>query len=205
MGWSDTLRETHEDYAGVIAATHKLRLVVSARGASYGLQERAGGEWQRIASFPSGGTLLAHLEVVMRNVPRVFWQAVDGLPVDPRDCLSVPVEGSAQGVPDTGEVPCLRRRSRRAPMRGEGLPAARPVARPVKRRASPRRERPSLLREVVLNDGRLAWPVAAALGLSEVTFRARLRRGMTPDEATFAPLVRPGSGRMAAASVLGEA
>lgn len=48
--------------------------------------------------------------------------------------------------------------------------------------------RPSLLDRVRLSDGRLAWPVAVSLGISETTFRKRLRCGLSPDEATFRPL-----------------
>lgn len=48
--------------------------------------------------------------------------------------------------------------------------------------------RPSILDHVRLSDGRLAWPVASALGISETTFRKRLRCGLSPDEATFRPL-----------------
>lgn len=43
--------------------------------------------------------------------------------------------------------------------------------------------RPSLLREVRLASGELAWPLAQANGILEVTFRERLKRGLSPDEA----------------------
>lgn len=58
----------------------------------------------------------------------------------------------------------------------------------VRERAKPR---PSLLREVRLSDGRLAWPVAAAAGISEATFRARLSRGLSPDRAALDPVASP--------------
>ena len=48
--------------------------------------------------------------------------------------------------------------------------------------------RPSLLDRVRLADGRLAWPIAVSLGVCEATFRDRLRRGLSPDDATFRPL-----------------
>lgn len=48
--------------------------------------------------------------------------------------------------------------------------------------------RPSLLDQVKLADGRLAWPVASALGMSEATFRSRLKLGLSPDRATFEPV-----------------
>lgn len=54
--------------------------------------------------------------------------------------------------------------------------------------------RPSLLDRVRLSDGRLAWPVASALGICEATFRKRLRCGLSPDEATFRPLGRAARG-----------
>jgi hypothetical protein len=51
-------------------------------------------------------------------------------------------------------------------------------------------KRESLLDRVYLSDGRLAWPVAAALGMSEVVFRARLKIGQSPDAATFRPVAK---------------
>ena len=58
-------------------------------------------------------------------------------------------------------------------------------------RRSPKVPRPSLLHEVRLANGKLAWPVAAAAGISEVTFRARLSRGLSPDEAASVPVASP--------------
>lgn len=55
-------------------------------------------------------------------------------------------------------------------------------------RQSPKVLRSSVLREARLASGRLAWPVAAAAGMSEQTFRARLRRGLSPDEAATLPV-----------------
>lgn len=51
-------------------------------------------------------------------------------------------------------------------------------------------ERASILRTVSLPDGRLAWPVAQANGISEATFRARLKRGLAPDEAANEPVIQ---------------
>lgn len=53
-----------------------------------------------------------------------------------------------------------------------------------KRRACPR---PSILDHVTLSDGRLAWPVAQAAGMSEVVFRGRLKKGMSADAALAMP------------------
>jgi len=47
--------------------------------------------------------------------------------------------------------------------------------------------RPSVLRSTFLANGDLAWPLAKKNGISEVTFRQRLKR-MTPDEAASLPL-----------------
>jgi hypothetical protein len=52
--------------------------------------------------------------------------------------------------------------------------------RPWRRKAN---ARPSILDHVKLSDGRLAWSVAKAAGLSEATFRARLKAGVSPDDA----------------------
>ena len=60
-----------------------------------------------------------------------------------------------------------------------------------------RNRRPSLLRECRLSDGRLAWPVAAAAGITEVTFRGRLKAGLSPDEAVSKPVATRGPSRAA--------
>lgn len=57
--------------------------------------------------------------------------------------------------------------------------------------------RPSLLRECRLSDGRLAWPVAAAAGMSEATFRGRLKAGLSPDAAVSKPVAKRGPSRAA--------
>lgn len=57
--------------------------------------------------------------------------------------------------------------------------------------------RPSLLSQVRLSDGRLAWPVARAAGLSEPTFRARLKAGLSPDAAVARPVAKRGPSRAA--------
>lgn len=44
--------------------------------------------------------------------------------------------------------------------------------------------RPSLLDQVKLTDGRLAWPVARDRGMSEAAFRLRLKR-LSPDDAAL--------------------
>lgn len=62
-----------------------------------------------------------------------------------------------------------------------------------------KRSRPSLLDQVFLSDGRLAWPVAQAAGVHEATFRARLKVGVSPDDAVLpaAPHARVSDGRLA--------
>ena len=57
--------------------------------------------------------------------------------------------------------------------------------------------RPSLLSQVRLSDGRLAWPVAKAAGMSEPTFRARLKAGFSPDAAVSKPVAKRGPSRAA--------
>lgn len=55
--------------------------------------------------------------------------------------------------------------------------------------------RPSILDHVRLSDGRLAWPVARLRGVREATFRMRLLRGMSPDEAVLRPVRSAGRRR----------
>lgn len=57
--------------------------------------------------------------------------------------------------------------------------------------------RPSLMSQVRLSDGRLAWPVARAARLSEATFRARLKAGLSPDAAVSKPVAKRGPSRAA--------
>lgn len=60
-----------------------------------------------------------------------------------------------------------------------------------------RKPRSSLLDDCQLLDGRLAWPVAQAAGLSEATFRARLKAGLSPDAAVSTPVAKRGLSRAA--------
>src|SRR5690606_31772949 len=69
-----------------------------------------------------------------------------------------------------------------------GEKAATHPAPPAKRRSPP--QRPSLKLSTLLADGRPAWPVAQARGVSEALFYSRLKKGMTPDEVVYTP-VRP--------------
>lgn len=52
--------------------------------------------------------------------------------------------------------------------------------------------RSSVLAQVRLSDGQLAWPVARAAGISELTFRARLKAGLSPDDAVSRPVAKRG-------------
>lgn len=80
-----------------------------------------------------------------------------------------------------------------------GWSVERAVYEPKPRLRALSKPRPSLVREVRLSDGRLAWPVAAAAGMSEATFRERLRRGLSPDRAALDPVRSAAeAGRLAA-------
>lgn len=65
--------------------------------------------------------------------------------------------------------------------------------------------RPSLLSQVQLSDGQLAWPVASAAGISEPTFRARLKAGLSPDAAASTPIAKRGPSRVADRGVVHSA
>lgn len=56
--------------------------------------------------------------------------------------------------------------------------------------------RTSILDQVKLSDGRLAWPVAKARGMGEATFRARLKR-LSPDGAALGPFEHRAPSRVA--------
>jgi len=68
---------------------------------------------------------------------------------------------------------------------------------PARRR---RYVRASILDDLRLADGRLAWPVAQSSGISEATFRSRLKAGRSPDEALAAPLTPAAVGRVGGAA-----
>ncbi len=53
-------------------------------------------------------------------------------------------------------------------------------------------QRPSLKISTYLEDGRLAWPVAQSRGISEALFYSRLKKGMTPDQVVFTPVMPRG-------------
>lgn len=78
----------------------------------------------------------------------------------------------------------------RLSMRWSGQKAATHPA-PTRQRRSPP-QRPSLKLSTFLNDGRLAWPVAASNGVSEALFYARLKQGMGPDDVAFTPVMPRG-------------
>lgn len=83
-----------------------------------------------------------------------------------------------------------------------GWPLDRATFEPMpRRRAAPKSPRPSLLDTVRLSSGDLAWPVAQAAGVLEATFRTRLARGLSPDQAAAQPvgLSVPKMGRRAKA------
>lgn len=62
-----------------------------------------------------------------------------------------------------------------------GEKAATHPAPPKTRRSPP--QRPSLKLMTFLADGQRAWPVAVANGVSEALFYARLKKGISPDQA----------------------
>lgn len=56
--------------------------------------------------------------------------------------------------------------------------------------------RTSILDQVKLSDGRLAWPVAKARGMGEAAFRARLKR-LSADDAALGPFEHRAPSRVA--------
>ncbi|MEO5324266.1 hypothetical protein PV773_13190 [Mesorhizobium sp. CC13] len=53
-------------------------------------------------------------------------------------------------------------------------------------------QRPSLKLTTFLTNGQLAWPVAQKRGISEALFYARLKKGMTPDDVAYTPVMPRG-------------
>ena len=85
---------TSPDYVGVLAQMDGLRLAVSARGASYLVQEPAsGGDWRTLRELPLLRFLGQWCFVNGVDLSPEFDAATDGLPDDPRDCLAIPYGG----------------------------------------------------------------------------------------------------------------
>jgi len=79
---------------------------------------------------------------------------------------------------------------RRLKLGWSGERAATHPAPPRTRKSPP--QRPSLKLSTFLADGQLAWPVAKTRGISEALFYARLKKGMTPDEVVYRPVMPRG-------------
>lgn len=93
------LNEASPTYSGALAKGNGLRLIVSARGAVYALQDQAGDRWSRVRSFPTGRALAAHVAVVLIDPAAAIAQAVVRLPDDPRDCELVPFKARVRSAP----------------------------------------------------------------------------------------------------------
>jgi len=59
---------------------------------------------------------------------------------------------------------------------------------PVKTRGPLKVPRPSILDNLRLSDGQLAWPIAKRNGINEVAFRMRLKLGWSVDDAATLPV-----------------
>ena len=91
MAWPSYFREASDDYAGVLAQAGGVRLIVSARGAEYALQEAEGGQWSRFRSFSGRSELSGYLLAVMVDPAPEILAGLAGLPDDPISCAQVPV------------------------------------------------------------------------------------------------------------------
>lgn len=194
-------------YAGEIASAGDWRLIVLPRGTAYVVQQLRDGVWTAVRRFEDAGALRSWLATGTADLPQELATAAAQLADDPRDCVAALLPaGDRRGISFAfpagmlARLPDGRRAVRVAACQGVsrelflrrlelGWSVERAVFEPVPRWRAPV-ERPSLLRELRLADGRLAWPVACELGVSEATFRSRLARGLSPDEATFAPVSR---------------
>lgn len=80
------MNENAADYPGVIATGETMRLIVSARGGSYRLQEPDGDGWRGFATFSTGGYARSWCFVVGIDVPPAIIDAAEHLPDSPADC-----------------------------------------------------------------------------------------------------------------------
>lgn len=212
--------ESSPVYPGEIRDAGDWRLIVSPRGGSYAVQRDTVGPWATVARFGTATALRDWLAAQAAAVPQSLSDAAATLPDQPCDCWWVPFPSKARraAVPVadprpplphhlTVKLPDGRLACQVAAARGvsrdllaerlaTGATVEQAVFDPVPRKRAPAKvARPSLLREVRLSDGRLAWPVAQANGISEVTFRARLKSGRSPDDAAQMPIT-PNKGRL---------
>jgi len=90
---------TSPDYVGVLAQMDSLRLVVSARGASYDVQRpESGGEWRTLRALPELRFLWDWCCVNGVEIPPEFEAAVGLLPNEPGDCLAIPYAGGKRSA-----------------------------------------------------------------------------------------------------------
>lgn len=73
-------------YWGVLASSRDLRVILTARRATYCVQRRVAGLWHVEQSFPSSFFLFSYLAGIARNVPPRLVAAAQRLPHDPADC-----------------------------------------------------------------------------------------------------------------------
>lgn len=94
MARADHLHEASPAYAGVLAEWGAdMRLIVTARGAQYALQECDAPDdfiWRRVRVFPNAAALRAYVSTVLIDPPAAFGGVIRRLPDIPRDCGLVP-------------------------------------------------------------------------------------------------------------------
>jgi hypothetical protein len=103
--WS-SMKKTSGDYLGVLYREGALRIIVTARGASYGIQMQEGQEWADLALAPSSSWLSAMAVTLWPQPSETIFQAIEGLSERPADCGAVPYSGGrrpkAQRKPSRG-------------------------------------------------------------------------------------------------------
>lgn len=92
MARAAQLNEASPTYCGVLAEGNGVRLIMSARGACYALQERDGNGWARFQSCPTRSALAAHVWAVLHDPARSIREAAERLPDDPRECERGPLK-----------------------------------------------------------------------------------------------------------------
>jgi len=93
------LNEASPTYCGVLAEGNGVRLIVSARGAFYALQERDGNGWARFQSCPTRSALAAHVWAVLHDPAPGIRETVARLPEQPGDCERVPLKARVRCAP----------------------------------------------------------------------------------------------------------
>lgn len=93
------LNENSTALSRVLTKNNGLRLIVSARGAFYPRQERAGNGWTRVPLFPTGRVQTFYVSAALDDPAPLNCEATGLLSDDPGDCDRAPRKSRMRVAP----------------------------------------------------------------------------------------------------------